>query len=238
LALISTCLSTTLKTRGNILQSCLSMTYEDGIITANCQSGQQQNSRQWLPTQIDIAQVFANYPKKSELGVDNQKTSEGCRLEGSILNCAKSNCTKNTRYTVNLDDLVENKDGKLTAVSSKGNFSKTCRDITYSKNILSATCQTSGKQNNIKQSNVITLDINQCIANIESILTWQKNGNFKASCHNCELEFDHNIKSTFHCWCLRSNNNQHYSPNTLNLNESISFVDGKLQCDVAKKFLK
>ncbi len=228
------------QTKGDFDLKCGDIKYSDSTkeLSASCESSY---ATLWVVSEIDIAKIFANYPKAEEIGVDNSKTAEGCRLtegKNTELDCSKSTCKKNTRYKVNLDDLVANVNGKLTPQTG-GKFSLTCRNIEYKGGKLSAECESQPRSS----QQISTLNLNNCIANIDGILKWRINGNYASNnSSNCRIiPSTSNAKKPYLACICRTNDLYTYTSCGINLSEGISYVNLFLKCDVinqSKKKLK
>ena len=96
-------------------------------------------------------------------------------------------------------------------------FSRSSTDISLSKSVLTANCRDSNGSYNVS-----TLDLNNWIANIDGSLRWAENGKFYDSSSGTSLTDGVTLKAK----CR--NIDGWYVNSTLNLDEKIANVDGKL----------
>ena len=226
------------KTKGDFHLTCDNISVSGTYLTATCDM---LNSANYYISELDIASIFKNFPDAEKLGVDNSKTAEGCRLvQGTttLLDCSKSTCLKNKSYKVNLNDLVANIDGKLTAQTG-GNFLATCRNINLLAGKLSAECLTQTKAH----QNTSSLDLNNCIQNSYGALKWTPGGNYNETCKECKnFTTTRGQNPVLTCKCHDGGSyGGKYNDTNINLSVGITNKNGVLTCDnrnVKKRKLK
>ncbi len=97
-------------------------------------------------------------------------------------------------------------------------FSSTSSNISLDGAYLRALCaDVEGQQQNSG------IDLNTCVANIDGILKWAKDGNFAASSEGIQLN-----GSILTCDCNRTDGTMNSSQ--LNLDECITNLNGQLSC--------
>ena len=96
-------------------------------------------------------------------------------------------------------------------------FSRSSKDISISRSVLTANCRDSDGSYNVS-----TLDLNNWIANIDGSLRWAEDGKFYDSSKNTSLTDDVTLEAD----CRNVHGS--YVSSTLNLDEKIANVDGKL----------
>ncbi|MEH2184468.1 CVNH domain-containing protein [Nostoc sp.] len=105
-----------------------------------------------------------------------------------------------------------------------GKFTLTSSNITLEGSVLKAVSKTTA-QKDVQTS----IDLNDCIANIDGTLTWTKGGNFKATSRNIKVE------SSSGNTILRAEsqkaNGSSWVDASLNLDEKITNNEGTLRYD-------
>lgn len=217
------------KTKGDFHLTCDNISVTGTSLTATCDFS---GSPSYVPSELDIDSIFKIFSKEDaeNLGVDNSKTAEGCKLvQGTTeLDCAKSTCLKNKSYKVNLNNLVANIDGKLTAQTG-GNFAQTCRNVKFVAGKLSAECLTQVKT----QQKTSSLNLNNCIKNANGLLKWAVGGNYNASCKECRnFTTSRGQAPVFSCKCNDGGwFGGAFKDTQINLSIGITNTNGVLVCD-------
>jgi len=215
------------ETKGDFHLHCDNISLTGTSLNASCDYS---NTASYVTSELEIASILKTFKDAEALGVDNSKTAEGCKLVANTteLDCAKSTCLKNKSYKVNLNNLVSNIDGKLTAQTG-GNFPQTCRNVKLVAGKLSAECLTQVKTLQ-KQSSI---DINNCIKNHKGVLKWGVNGNYNASCKDCKnLTASRGQAPMFSCKCKDGGLfGGSFKDTQINLSLGITNKNGDLVCD-------
>ncbi|MEH2295870.1 MAG: CVNH domain-containing protein [Nostoc sp.] len=105
-----------------------------------------------------------------------------------------------------------------------GKFTLTSSNITLEGSVLKAVSKTTA-QKDVQTS----IDLNDCIANIDGTLTWTKGGNFKATSRNIKVESGSG-DTILRAECQKANASS-WVDASLNLDEKITNNEGTLRYD-------
>ncbi len=107
---------------------------------------------------------------------------------------------------------------------TSNNFLATCKNLSLQGNTLNGTCQ------KMDQSWILTsLNLDECLANINGNFQWQQSGAYSQSSNNCNLNASNGIIT-----CSARKMDGSMNTTTFNLNNSVSNLDGFLSCDNLK----
>lgn len=105
-----------------------------------------------------------------------------------------------------------------------GKFTLTSSNITVEDGVLKAVSKTTA-QKDVPTS----INLNDCIANIDGTLTWTKGGNFKATSRNIKVESGSG-DTILRAECQKANGSS-WVDASLNLDEKITNNEGTLRYD-------